>query len=101
MRRPTRKELEVLQALFDRAEISFDPDSIRVENMEDGEMGSLKLSSGHADMKFGRMASEIQLEDLDGVPVLFSLYLNKEGRPYEMDAWKSDYSPTRFLHEDS
>ena len=97
MRPTSEQERKILELLFEKAGLSFDAASLSVEPMDDGGTGSLKLSKYHAVMRFGRMAADVQLTDTDGIPVLFSLYLDEQDKPYELDAFKSDYSPTQFL----
>ena len=43
--------------------------------------------------KFGSQVSDCQFKDTDGVTVIASLYLDREGNMYELDMWKTDFSP--------
>lgn len=64
--------------------------------MDDGGMGSLRLRvRGQHDgaQRFGECVAECKFEDSDGVPVIASLYLDQNGLPFELDVWKTDYSP--------
>ena len=74
-----------------------------VETMKDGGMGSLLLfPNGERPGKraFGGVASELEFKDEDGVDVLVSLNLDKEGRLFEVDSWKVDFKPlTRIPDE--
>lgn len=69
---------------------------LKVTDMDDGGMGSLRLSplsiEGES-RRYGRTASELRFEDADGVTVLASLYLDRAGAPFELDIWKVDFSP--------
>ncbi len=68
--------------------------------MDDGDMGSLLLI--HKDevsesRVFGEQVSELQFVDLDGVDVIASLNIDKEGDLYELDIWKTDFSKLQKL----
>jgi hypothetical protein len=43
--------------------------------------------------KFGKQVSEFQFTDDDGVVVIVSLYLDGQSKLFEVDVWKTDYSP--------
>jgi hypothetical protein len=71
-------------------------DSVLVSPMDDGGMGSLRLAMTEApsrDRRFGRKVAEHQFTDSDGVAVLASLYVDQDDLPFEMDVWKTDFSP--------
>jgi len=73
-------------------------DELLVREMDDGGMGSLYISSTESapeNRVFGRQASEYFFDDLDGVKVIASLYLDKEDRLFEIDMWKTDFSPLK------
>ncbi|KQW93450.1 hypothetical protein ASC94_12495 [Massilia sp. Root418] len=68
----------------------------RVEDMADGGMGSVRfLSQASAYRRFGRRAAEALYVDADGVTVVISLNLDEKGDLFELDFWKSDFSPLR------
>jgi len=67
------------------------PHGLLVEPMNDGGMGSLRLSRRKA--MFVRIAAELQFTDVDGVAVLASLFVDREGAPLELDMWKVDFNP--------
>jgi len=97
-REPTEREQRLLKLLFarcDQCPADWLTDLL-VSSMEDGGMGSLRLclqSSVERNPKFGRRAAEVQFADVDGVTVLVSLNLSEKGLPFEMDVWKTDFSP--------
>lgn len=71
-------------------------DSVLVSPMDDGGMGSLKLTIPEVtrpSRQFGRKVAEHEYTDADGVVVLASLYLDQEDLPFELDVWKTDFSP--------
>jgi hypothetical protein len=66
------------------------PHDLLVEPMDDGGMGSLRLS-GRKGVSL-RIAAELKFTDVDGVPVLASLYVDDDGTPLELDMWKVDFN---------
>ena len=84
-----------------RAKLGYDAKSLLVESLADGRMGSLKIGINHSQRIFGSACAEFELIDDDGKPVLFSLYLDKAGEPYELDAFKSDFSETILLQNNA
>jgi len=67
--------------------------------MDDGGMGSLRLWVPGATgvQRFGAAVAELEFTDSDGVPVSVSLYVDQEGRPFELDLFKADFSALRRL----
>ena len=103
-REPTAAELRLLRRLAALAPAlgSVWLEGLLVCEMDDGRMGSLKLQvSGRvpSHRAFGSKASEWQFTDKDGVVALSTLYLDAEGVPYELDIWKTDFSPLICLPE--
>ena len=97
-RKPTEPEARLLVELA-RAATTTVPagwlQSVLVEPMEDGGMGSLRLQLPNvAPSGVSRLiGSELLFKDRDGVHVLASLYLDSVGTPVELDLWKVDFSP--------
>ena len=62
-------------------------------------MGSLRLWVPGATgvQRFGAAVAELEFTDSDGVPVSVSLYVDQEGRPFELDLFKADFSALRRL----
>jgi hypothetical protein len=72
--------------------------NLLVEEMEDGGMGSLRFIS-EGEGKFGSVAVEKDFMDVDGIPVFVSIYIDTDGELFELDIWKTDYSPLKqFPH---
>lgn len=106
--RPERRlrnvEIELLERLIAQAndvsctygEIS----DLKVQEMPDGGMGSLYFVQEKAPLQraFGRRIAELQFNDDDGVLVSVALNVDKEGKLYEMDVWKVDF--TRVIRLD-
>ena len=63
-----------------------------VEEMIDGEMGSLRFV-GPSDRRFGKCIGSASFKDADGVPVSAVLNADQNGELFELDIWKADFSP--------
>jgi hypothetical protein len=64
--------------------------------MNDGEMGSLRICEDEtpsAGRQFGSKVSEINFVDSDGIPVTAALLLDDDGKLFELDVFKADFSP--------
>jgi hypothetical protein len=103
-RSPSQEERELLGELVARAvNVSLPQgwlDDLRVTDMRDGGMGSLFLVTNKpaAERRFGRRVAELQFRDLDGVDVIVSLNVDQDDVPYELDVWKTDFSPLKGFH---
>ncbi len=76
-------------------------DSLRVQDMPDGGMGSLYFASGtktSEGRKFGGRVAELQIDDTDGVAILVSLNVDTDGELYELDIWRTDFKPVIRLN---
>lgn len=95
----TFEEKRLLDALIKKSSLKLSEDwdkNLLVAPMADGEMGSLYLfPTGKINMKrkFGNQVSEIVFKDKDGIDVITSLNLDTTGELYELDIWKTDFSP--------
>ena len=45
----------------------------------------------------GNKLAETEFLDEDGITVIATLNLDNYGDPYELDVWKTDFSPLRHL----
>lgn len=103
-RNPTQDERRLLLELARAADLD-EPEvwlsALGVREMKDGGMGSLEL--GAADrpvvVTTGRVIPKatIQFVDEDGVPVIATLNANEDGVPFELDVWKTDFSPLKRI----
>ena len=106
MRKPSSDEERLIDALIRRSTQTLPPDwkdTLAVESMNDGGMGSLMLfPDGRPAGKrmLGGVASELEFKDEDGTDVLVSLNLDKEGKLFEVDSWKVDFSPLIRIPDD-
>ena len=69
--------------------------SRRAQSLDDGGLGSLRLSSATEVARLGSAAAEVVFEDEDGVAVLATLYLDQDKAPFDDDVWKVDFSTLR------
>jgi hypothetical protein len=76
-------------------------EDLRVAPLDDGRMGGLKLIPHGAldNRKFGREAAAVEFDDVDGVKVIATLYVDQQGWPLELDMWKTDFSPLQEIPE--
>jgi hypothetical protein len=69
-------------------------DQARVLDLQDGGMGSIRfIHSGEA--RRDTVIAEAQFTDEDGVQVSIELNATTNGRLFELDFWKVDFSPLR------
>ncbi|MEK6383245.1 MAG: hypothetical protein V4797_01480 [Paraburkholderia tropica] len=68
----------------------------RVEEMNDGGMGSLRFCAPDArHRRLGVQLAEKEFIDSDGVPIMVAINLDEHGDLYELDIWKVDFSPLK------
>ena len=70
--------------------------SCRVQEMNDGGMGSLKFlvhEMGELKRHIGKCVCEAEFLDADGMQVSVALNLDQNGDLFELDVWKKDFSP--------
>lgn len=98
-RRPTPDELRLLGELLNVAGLEDREQwlaELHVRGMDDGGMGSLNLSNGGREdqaRQFCRELAAVEFTDADGVVVIATLYADMDGEPFELDMWKTDFSP--------
>lgn len=99
IRKPLPQEEQLLETLIELTNLQFNENwktNLLVAPMSDGGMGSLRLyPKGILDnhVFFGKQVSDYQFFDEDNVPVIASLNLDNHGDLYELDIWKTDFSP--------
>ncbi|SDW75986.1 hypothetical protein SAMN04487912_104347 [Arthrobacter sp. cf158] len=74
--------------------------ALRVCDMDDGGMGSLRFVSGKNHPRYGRTVAEGWFKDLDGVPVALALFVDRDEDLFELDSWKVDFTPRLRLPQD-
>lgn len=98
--RPLRKnESEVLEALLGMVPGNVklpSEDEMLAVDLSDGGMGSIRLTDkSDRARKMGRELVTANYIDEDQIPVVISINLDQDGRLFEMDFWKVDYSPLK------
>lgn len=96
-RKPTAQEEQLLEYLVLTSTFSISMDwknGLTVCPMNDGGMGSLLLFPNGKFVEnrlFGQQVSEFQFTDADGIEVITSLIIDKQGRLFELDIWKTNF----------
>lgn len=106
MRRLSDPEKTLVRRLLEQQSIDNSSllgrlDSLDVQEMPDGRMGSLYFPWPSKDTRarrFGRRIAELQFADVDGTPVVASLNVDQDGDLYELDIWKVDFKPLISLN---
>jgi hypothetical protein len=99
IRKPTHEELQILSQLINKAGIRVSSNwkqDLLVRPLTDGNMGSLRLITGTEPIEkqsFGSQSADLEFLDADNVTVIATLNLDKKGELFELDIWKTDYSP--------
>ena len=76
--------------------IDYELANSKVEEMNDGGMGSLKfLSVKNIKSIMKDEVAIIDLRDIDNVPLFIALDTNTDGEIYELDIFKGDFSPLK------
>lgn len=98
-RKISKEEERLIDFLIDKASLKL-PDNwkhnLLVSPMQDGSMGSLSLSfvsQSKEKRVFGEQVSECHFIDEDGIDVIASLNVDQNGNLFELDIWKTDFSP--------
>ncbi|WP_439481620.1 DUF6984 family protein [Cyclobacterium plantarum] len=97
----SEKEAKLLDLLIKKAGLVLPSDwksKLLVRPMKDDGMGSLLFfpkGEIKENREFGEQISECQFEDKDGVEIIASLNLDKEGELFELDIWKTNFGPLK------
>jgi hypothetical protein len=107
MRRIRQSEYELLESLLNQADMAASSVGLSrdllVEELNDGGMGSLRFHGvDKADCRrFGSAILEGEYYDSDGTLASVAVNIDEQGKLYELDIWKIDFSPTqRFPQPD-
>ena len=101
MRTLKKEEKEILEKMLYTSQwknrFSIDLDNIKVQNMDDGGMGSIKFISKLKISEDKRVMKECisknEFIDKDGILVQISLNIDNNDNLYELDFWKVNFSP--------
>ncbi len=100
-RSATAEQFDVVGHLLDslteaklRSSLKDQLSQMDVQSMSDGNMGSFLFvnKSIRGERKFGKAIVEAEFNDVDDVLVTLVLNLDTDGRLYELDVWKTDFS---------
>ena len=100
-RKPTLKEKKLIAFLVEKANIKLPENwekNLLVRPKEDAGMGGLYLiPNGIVEQSrfFSRKISEYQFKDKDGIETIAYLDINNKDNLFELDIWKTDFSPFR------
>jgi hypothetical protein len=73
-----------------------------VQDMNDGGMGSIRfLAESETDPRFAGEIARAEYLDRDGILVSITINSNQHGELYEVDFWKTDFSPLHQYPEPS
>lgn len=103
MRKPEQKEIELIKTLLNKSgkqNLLSSLDTLQVESMKDGIMGSLLLFPENVNSQartFGEEIITAAFDDNDGTLVSIALNVDKAGNLFELDMWKVDFSPLNEL----
>jgi len=96
-RKPTVQEEQLLEYLVLRSSFPISMDwknGLTVCPMDDGGMGSLLLFPNGKfveDRFFWQQVGELQFTDKDGIEIIVSLNIDKQGNLFELDVWKTNF----------
>ncbi len=93
MRPISSSEKPIFEFLANAAGLSIDIDSLLVEPLDDGGMGSLAIAPRDDKRTFSTSVAGCEFSDADGVLVSAELYVDQENLPFELDVWKVNSSP--------
>ncbi len=97
LRTLTSQEERLLEVLVKKSSLVIPKDwknGLLVRPMDDGAMGSLclfpqgKIVEGRI---LGKQVSDFQFTDIDGIEVIASLNVDRDGNLFELDIWKTDF----------
>lgn len=100
IRKLSQDERRLLEVLVQQSTAKFSSDwetNLLVKPLNDEGMGSLLLLpdgvTSEDKRTLGKQVSEYQFKDKDGIEVIASLNVDETGRFFELDIWKTNFSP--------
>ena len=97
-RKPTIQETKLIELLIAKASLDIPAgwkDDLLVRPMNDSGIGSIYLYPNgevNKQKEFGKEASDLQFKDKDGIDVIVTLNLDENGKLFELDIWKTNFS---------
>ena len=95
MRPLSESEKPLVAWLFESACRPERVETLEVEMMNDGGMGSIRFAPLDGARSFGATVAEALFEDDDGTPIVASLNVDSSGELYEVDIWRVDFGPLK------
>lgn len=92
--------MKLLLASTEPAVLADSLEFLEVEPMDDGGMGSLYFphpEKPRAERRFGKCIAQTEFTDDDDVVVSAALNVDQDGDLFELDLWKTDFSPVSCL----
>ena len=93
MRPIAEHERPLVEFMLSLANISCDIDSMQVSSMKDGDMGSLLFFPEDSRTRTATPSANATFSDADGMLVSVQLNVDQDGKPFELDLFKIDFSP--------
>ena len=96
-RKPSDEEKRLLDFLINKSSMPFAinwESELYVRSMNDDGMGSLLIIPKNVEKEnriFGRQICEYEYHDSDGIKVIISLNIDKDGDLFEIDIWKTNF----------
>ena len=93
-KRPLRQEEKsLIESLLGR-EFAINLDAIKVFDLDDGGMGSVRFENERSSARiFGSELARSSFLDSDGVTVSITVNADQNGKIFEIDFWKVDFTP--------
>jgi hypothetical protein len=87
----------LIEGISDERKLHASLQTALVEEMEDGGMGSLRITWQGEDTArhFEHVLSTHTFLDSDGVEISIAINVDKHGDLFELDVWKVDFSPVK------
>lgn len=95
MRHLNSTEIKIISKLLKIAKLEINLTNLLVNPMDDHGMGSLSIGEDYENRQFGQEIAEYMFKDIDGTPVSVALNVDQQGKLYELDIWKVDFSSIR------
>ena len=98
IRKLTEREIGLVSYLANKANYKLQPnwlENVDIMPLDDGGMGSMVFiaSTKQKARKSETLISDCEFKDKDGITVVASLFVDDNNDLYELDIWKTDFSP--------
>lgn len=98
IRKLTEREIRLVSYLANKANYELHPnwlEDVDVMPLADGGMGSIIFTTPDTqdERRAETLISDCEFKDIDNITVIASLYIDGNKKLYELDIWKTDFSP--------